>query len=80
MLGAQLLWLAPGKGRVGVDIACPEPTLRNSISVKLPPDLDEYVRSLLNKSEWLRQVIAAQVEHQPPRIPRPCNKHGRGRE
>ncbi len=35
---------------------------RRSISVKLPPELDAFVRSLPNRAEWLRQAIAAQVE------------------
>ncbi len=41
---------------------CPQPVVKKPISVKLPPDLDAFVRSLPNKSEWLRQAIAAQVE------------------
>ncbi len=35
---------------------------RRSISVKLPPEVDAFVRSLPNRAEWLRQAIAAQVE------------------
>ncbi len=29
------------------------------ISVRLPLKLDEYVRSLPNRTEWLREAIAA---------------------
>lgn len=32
------------------------------VSVVLPAKIDEYVRSLPNRTEWLRQAIAAQVE------------------
>lgn len=35
---------------------------RKPVCVLLPPDLDEYVRSLPNRTEWLRQVIAEAVE------------------
>lgn len=30
--------------------------------VRLPIEMDEYVHSLPNKSEWLRQAIAAAIE------------------
>jgi hypothetical protein len=32
------------------------------VGVRLPVDMDKYVRSLPNKTEWLRQAIAAQIE------------------
>ncbi len=32
------------------------------VSVKLPIDLDKWVRSLPNRTEWLRNAIAAQYE------------------
>lgn len=35
---------------------------RKPVAVKLPPEIDEFVRSLPNKTEWLRQAIAAQYE------------------
>lgn len=35
-----------------------EKVARKAIGVKLPPELDSFVRSLPNKSEWLRQAIA----------------------
>lgn len=35
---------------------------RKSIGVLLPLEMDEYVRSLPNRSDWLRQAIAAQIE------------------
>ncbi len=35
---------------------------RRPISVKLPPDLDAFVRSLPNRAEWLRQAITDKVE------------------
>jgi hypothetical protein len=34
------------------------------ISVMLPGDLDAYVRSKPNRSEWLRQIIAEAVERE----------------
>ncbi len=39
-----------------------EPVASRSVSVKLPLDIDAYVRSLPNRTEWLRKAIAAQVE------------------
>jgi len=32
------------------------------ICVMLPPELDEYVRSLPNRSEWLRAAITEKME------------------
>lgn len=32
------------------------------VSVILPIELDEYVRSLPNRAEWLRETIAARIE------------------
>lgn len=40
----------------------PAPVAERSICVRLSPELDEYVRSLPNRTEWLRQVIAEAVE------------------
>ena len=40
----------------------PEPVAKLPVTVKLPIVLDEYVRSLPKRAEWLRQAIAAQVE------------------
>jgi hypothetical protein len=34
------------------------PVAATPVTVKLPVDLDEYVRSLPNKSEWLREAVA----------------------
>lgn len=34
------------------------------ISVMLPPDLDEWVRSLDNRSEWVRQAIIEKLERE----------------
>ena len=34
------------------------------ISVKLPVEIDAWVRSLPNRTEWLRQVIAEAVERE----------------
>lgn len=34
------------------------------ISVRLPVDLDKLVRSLPNRTEWLRRVIAEAVERE----------------
>lgn len=30
---------------------------RNPVSVKLPKDLDEYVRSLPNRNQWLIEAV-----------------------
>ncbi len=30
---------------------------RSPVSVKLPPDLDEYVRSLPNRNQWLIDAV-----------------------
>ena len=35
---------------------------RKPVAVKLPPEIDEFVRSLPNRTEWLRNAIAAQYE------------------
>jgi hypothetical protein len=35
---------------------------KSPVSVLLPAEIDIYVRSLPNRTEWLRQAIAAQVE------------------
>ena len=35
---------------------------RKSIAVKLPPEIDAWVRTLPNKSEWLCQAIADAYE------------------
>ena len=39
-----------------------QPLRRTPVSVKLPPELDEYVRSLPNRNQWLIAAIAKQVE------------------
>lgn len=38
-----------------------EPVADSPVSVKLPISLDEYVRSLPNRTEWLRAAIATQA-------------------
>lgn len=35
-----------------------EPMAKLAIGVKLPIELDEYVRALPNRAEWLREAIA----------------------
>lgn len=35
-----------------------EPVAVRSVCVRLPSDLDEYVRSLPNRTEWLREAVA----------------------
>lgn len=35
---------------------------RKPVCVLLPPELDEYVRSLPNRTEWLRQAIMVQID------------------
>ena len=37
---------------------------RKPVSVLLPPETDEYVRSLSNRTEWLREAIAEKVERE----------------
>ena len=37
---------------------------RSPVSVKLPPELDSYVRSLPNRNQWLIAAIAAQIERE----------------
>lgn len=39
-----------------------EPVAKSSVSVKLPANVDAYVRSLPNRTEWLRQAIADAYE------------------
>jgi hypothetical protein len=34
------------------------------VCVGLPPDLDAYVRSLPNRSQWLRQAIQEKMERE----------------
>ena len=34
------------------------------VAVKLPPEMDEYVRALPNKSEWLREAIREKIERE----------------
>jgi len=38
-----------------------QPLRRTPVSVKLPPDLDEYVRSQPNRNQWLITAVANQV-------------------
>lgn len=39
-----------------------KPLAKRMIGVRLPEELDKYVRSLPNRTEWLRKAIARQVE------------------
>ena len=32
------------------------------VSVMLPPEVDEWVRSFPNRSEWIRQLIVSEYE------------------
>lgn len=41
-----------------------EPMARKPVSVILPVDKDEYVRSLPNRTEWLREAIAEKIERE----------------
>ncbi len=34
------------------------------VSVMLPPDIDKYVRSLPNRSAWIRQAIREKIERE----------------
>ena len=34
------------------------------ISVKLPPDIDKAVRSIPNRSDWLREAIKEKLERE----------------
>lgn len=40
----------------------PEEMAETPLSVRVPVDIDRYVRSQPNRTEWLRQAIAAQIE------------------
>lgn len=40
----------------------PQPLAKDMIGVRLPVELDSFVRSLPNRTEWLRRAIAAQYE------------------
>ena len=37
---------------------------RNPVSVKLPPELDDYVRSQPNRNQWLIAAIANQIREE----------------
>lgn len=39
-----------------------EPISEQPLTVRVPLAQDQYVRSLPNKTEWLRKAIAAQIE------------------
>ena len=39
-----------------------EPVAETAVSVKLPKELDIWVRSLPNRAEWLRRAIADAYE------------------
>lgn len=39
-------------------------TNQRPVAVKLPPEMDEYVRALPNKSEWLREAIREKIERE----------------
>lgn len=41
-----------------------EPLAERPVSVFLPRDIDEYVRALPNRSEWLRQAIVEAVQRE----------------
>jgi len=41
-----------------------EPLAERPLSVRLSADLDEKVRSLPNRTEWLRKVIAEAIERE----------------
>lgn len=39
-----------------------KPLAKKMVGIRLPQELDEYVRSLPNRTEWLCQAIARQME------------------
>jgi len=41
-----------------------EPLAQRPLAVRVSAELDAYVRSLPNMTEWLRQTITAQVERE----------------
>lgn len=41
-----------------------QPVADQPVAVKLPVELDAWVRSLPNKSDWLRRVIAEAYERE----------------
>jgi hypothetical protein len=40
----------------------PKKVAKKAVAVKLPIEVDEFVRSLPNRTDWLRQAIVAQFE------------------
>lgn len=38
-----------------------QPLRRTPVSVKLPPELDEYVRSQPNRNQWLIAAVAEKI-------------------
>lgn len=38
-----------------------QPLHRSPVSVKLPPEMDEYVRSQPNRNQWLIAAIAEKI-------------------
>lgn len=40
------------------------PMARKPVAVALPIELDEWVRSLPNRSEWLREAVAEKYERE----------------
>ncbi len=41
-----------------------KPVAEYPVAVKLPVDLDAYVRSLPNKSEWLRAAVSEKYQRE----------------
>lgn len=37
---------------------------KKAVAVKLPLELDEFVRSLPNQSDWIREAIAEKIERE----------------
>lgn len=46
------------KGKLGIDWK------QKPVSVMLPPEIDEFVRSLPNRSEFIRQAIAEKIDRE----------------
>lgn len=41
-----------------------KPLSANTITLRLPVEIDEFVRSLPNRTQWLRQAIAKAYEEE----------------
>lgn len=40
----------------------------NTVALRLPVEIDEFVRSLPNKTEWLREAIATKYQQEQEKL------------